>query len=421
MLGKIRRLLVGLRRQLRKLGFRVTLYALLAVAVAVAGTVLAPFLPDELTSLIKPGAVMPVLEILASSMLAVSTFSLGVMVSAQNGASDRATPRIHRLMLNDRTTQSVLAVFVGAFVYALTAILLFHTRLYSDEAAVLVMSVTVVIVVLVVVAMLRWIDHLSWLGSLDQSMRIATDSARASLANHARRPALRAVPLTQEVILPDTVTPVPARDSGYVQFIDVTAIEDCLPGVSRAYVTHAPGRHVLAGQPLALVSGGVDEKVLLKISDAFVTGQIRTSEQDPEFGIMTLSETASRALSPGINDPGTAIEAIERLQTLLWDFARTDGPADPPRAPRVFVPVPGTDRLIEAAFGALARDGASTIEVAVELRRALLTLARSPNDSLNASARAMADHALAYSEASLPLEAEKDRLRAVDMRGDARW
>lgn len=421
MLGRFRRLLLTLRRQLRKLGLRVTLYAALAVVVAVAGTLLAPFLPEKLTGLVKPEAVMPVLDILASSMLAVSTFSLGVMVSAQNGASDRATPRIHRLMLDDRTTQSVLAVFVGAFVYALTAILLFRTGLYPEEVAVLVMGVTIVVVVLVVVAMLRWIDHLSSLGSLDQSLRIATEAARASLDSHARRPALRAVPLTGDVILPDRVTPVPAQESGYVQYVDVAAMEACLPGVSRAYVTRAPGAHVLAGQPLALVSGSVDDEVLQRIAGAFVTGQIRTSEQDPEFGIMTLSETASRALSPGINDPGTAIEAIERLQTLLWDYARNDAPPDPPRANRVFLPVPGADRLIDAAFGAISRDGAGTIEVAIELRKALLTLAVSPNDALNAAARAMADHALAHAEAALVLDVERDRLRAIGTPSDARW
>ncbi|WP_165354598.1 DUF2254 domain-containing protein [Tropicimonas sp. IMCC6043] len=419
MMGILRRLLVGLRRQFRRLGLRVALYAALAVAVALAGALIAPVMPAAFTGLIKPEAVMPVLDILASSMLAVSTFSLGVMVSAQNGASDRATPRIHRLMLADRTTQSVLAAFVGAFVYALTAILMFRTGLYPDEVAVLVMGVTIAVVVLVVVAMLRWIEHLSWLGSLDESMRIATEDARTSLANHARQPALRAVPLTDDVVLPGSVTPVPARDSGYVQFIDVAAIEACLPGVSRAYVTRAPGRHVLAGQPLALVSGQIGDAALRGIADCFVTGQIRTSEQDPEFGIMTLSETASRALSPGVNDPGTAIEAIERLQTLLWDYARDDAPAKPPRATRVFLPVPGADRLIEAAFGAIARDGAGVIEVAMELRRALLTLAQSPNVAINEAARALSDHALDHAEAALVLETEKERLRSVGKKTDA--
>ena len=203
------------------------------------------------------------------------------MVSAQNAASDRATPRIHRLMLEDRTTQSVLASFVGAFVYALTAIILFRTGLYPDEVAVLVMGVTIAVVMLVVVAMLRWIDHLTWLGSLDQSLSIATERARASLLAHARRPALRAVPLTEDVVLPDQLTPVPAATSGYVQIVDVEGIEACLPGVSRAYISRAPGRHVLAGQPLALVSGQVEAADLRAIAGCFVTGHVRPAGRPP--------------------------------------------------------------------------------------------------------------------------------------------
>ncbi|MFV0408342.1 MAG: DUF2254 family protein [Paracoccus sp. (in: a-proteobacteria)] len=150
-----------------------------------------------------------------------------------------------------------------------------------------------------------------------------------------------------------------------------------------------------------------------RIADCFVIGTTRTSEQDPEFGIMNLSETASRALSPGINDPGTAIEAIERLSNLLWGYANSKDQAQKPAITRVFVRVPGADQLIRAAFAATARDGAGTIEVAIDLRRALLALSQSRDEAINAAAEAMASEALDYSSAALILDAEKERLKSV--------
>ncbi|NHX22318.1 DUF2254 family protein, partial [Escherichia coli] len=75
-------------------------------------------------------------------------------------------------LLEDTTTQSVLATFVGGFVYSLSAVILFHAQVYSDDAAVVVFGFTIVVVVLIVLAILRWIDHLSHLGSMDHTLQI---------------------------------------------------------------------------------------------------------------------------------------------------------------------------------------------------------------------------------------------------------
>ena len=88
-----------------------------------------------------------------------------------------------------------------------------------------------------------------------------------------------------------------------------------------------------------------------------------------------MSEIASKALSPGVNDAGTAIETIAGLEELLWDYANAKEPEDVAFA-QVFVDVPEDDALFEAAFAAMARDGAGQIEVSVKLRKALQGLAQ---------------------------------------------
>lgn len=141
-------------------------------------------------------------------------------------------------------------------------------------------------------------------------------------------------------------------------------------------------------------------------------GDRRSFEQDPVFGLHVMSEIGSKALSPGVNDAGTAIETIAGIQELLWEYAQAREVCDV-RHDQVFVPVPQTETLFEAAFGAIARDGAGQIEVAVKLRKALKDLAESEDASVARSALKMAKLAQSYAEAALPLEAEKARLRDV--------
>lgn len=413
MIKTLRLPLMLLRRALRRLGVRVAAFALLALAVAIAAPAVEPWMPAELTARISPEAVMPVLTILASSMLAVSTFSLNVMVSAHRAAAANATPRIHRLLLEDTTTQSVLSAFIGAFVFALTTIILFRTKFYGSDTAVVVMGVTIVIVAMVVIAIVRWVEHLSELGSMDDSMQTAYNRARQSLIERTHRPALGASPLTPDTVMPARTTPVPALRSGYVQLADLARLQN-LAGTSRAvYIERAPGEHVLRGQPIAQVSGEASQDRIDKMARAFVIGNIRTHEQDPAFGLTTLSEISSRALSPGVNDPGTAIEAITRQGTLLWDYVTNSRKPDPPQFPQVFLPVPNTANLIEAAFAATARDGATQIEVARALRKILKSLSDCQSHEMCAAAKDMSERAHEHAQKALRLDRDKQALDQV--------
>jgi len=119
----------------RKLWVRVMLFGLLAIAglgLARLGTL---FLPDKLTASVDIASVDRLLNIISNSMLAVTTFSLTVMVSVYRATSTQWTPRIHRLMLEDKTTQNTLATFIGAYVYATVGIVLRETGYFNNDHA----------------------------------------------------------------------------------------------------------------------------------------------------------------------------------------------------------------------------------------------------------------------------------------------
>jgi len=409
-------LLVVLRIS-RMLWVRVTLMACLAVVASVAAVLLDTLIPEVLRQRFTPDAVMPILTILASGMLAVSTFSLNVMVTAHNAAAAQATPRAHRILLADTTTQTVLATFIGAFVYALSSIILFKAKLHAPGASVTVLAVTVVVVVLVILAMLRWIDHLSDLGSMDKTLHDTEHEARKSLMLARQTPALRANALTPEIVMPQDAVPVPAPRSGYLQFIDLRRMSTVLKdNDAKIYIHAPPGRFVLEGTPLAYASG-LSGKGHETIKECLTIGDYRTFEQDAAYGLLVLSEIASRALSPGINDPGTAIDVIGRQERLLWDWARTPVKHQEPLFPRIFVPDTSPAQLIEGAFASTARDGADLVEVASRLQHALQALAQGPDARLASAAQDMAERARAYSEQALVLEDDKIKVRARQSAG----
>ena len=128
-----------------------------------------------------------------------------------------------------------------------------------------------------------------------------------------------------------------------------------------------------------------------------------------------LSEIASRALSPAVNDSGTAIDVIGTFVRLfaLWCQPVQDDEAAPPEFDRVIVPTLSTDDMFDDAFTAIARDGAGAIEVAARLQKALKTLASIGDDAMQRAAKRHARRALARAEGALGLPEEVEIVRAL--------
>jgi uncharacterized membrane protein len=395
----------------RTLWLRVSLFAVLAILSAAVAILLEDQIPTVLQDRFTTDSVMPTLTILASGMLAVSTFSLNVMVTAHNAAAQQTTPRVHRILMADTTTHTALAVFIGAFVYALSAIILIKSNVYPEGSSVLVLGITVAVVVLVVMMLVRWIHRLSDLGSMDATLDAAEAAARDCLMRTRRLPSLGGVVMTRDTVLPIAATPITAPGTGYLQFIDMPGISDRLTSDRmRVYLGYRPGDYVIEGQTIGHAIGLKDGDTKA-ITQRLTIDTHRTFEQDASYGFLVLSETASRALSPGINDPGTAIAVICRQEKLLLGWAHAGPKETVPTFPRIFLPDTSRRAMIENAFAGAARDGAGQIEVALRLRDALWRVSEAPDAELAEAAHEMSIRARDYADAGLPLDSERKRLR----------
>lgn len=395
-------------RQTRKLWVRVVLFGALAFVGLLAARLGAVFLPDKLTGSVDIGSVDRLLDIISNSMLAVTTFSLTVMVSVYRTTSTQWTPRIHRLLLEDLTTQNTLATFIGAYVYASMGTVLRETGLFNEDHAFLIFYLTVAVMAIIVVYIIRWTLHLQTFGSLIDTARQVEDITTRRLQERLDVPCLGARPLVE---VPGGAFPVYAEVTGYIQYIYTAQLQKIAEKAeAEIYVVRDIGSFVVAGDLVAHVTKSAEE--CEGIADAMVLGDLRSYEQDPRFGLLVMGEVASKALSPGINDTGTAIDIMTRLTRILCLFRSEMGQDVDAEHDRVYVRPMDARELLCSGFGSLARDGADMIDIQIRLQKALLSLRTHGDPAMGAAAKEFAAFEFRRALATMSFEGDRDRLNA---------
>lgn len=400
-----------IRRISRILWVRVAVISVLSLIAALSAELIDPLVPAAPKERFNQDTTLPVLNILASGMLAVVTFSLGVMVSSHRSLASSTTPRIHRLLMEDSSTQSMLATFIGSFVFSLASIILFRAGYYSDSAAVVVFGLVVLLVAAIVYSLIRWIHKLSRIGTVDYALERAETTAKKTLETHRETPNFGARILPSEDDIPDSARPVRCSASGYLMHLNIASLRSVAEKIeARIWVVAIPGDRVLSGQILAYVENEPEDVDDLR--EAFEIGRSRSYDQDPRYALQALRETATKALSPGINDPGTAVEVVTRLEILLHDHFRSGTDAEEDGEGKVFVTSIRPGDLIETAFRDIARDGAGFVDVLTSIGNALRSMMEAvENDDARASIERLEDELSEHAEKMLRTEAERERFR----------
>jgi uncharacterized membrane protein len=392
-----------------RLWFRVSLFAAAAVLTALVAVLVTPLVPEGFTESVGDRATWDILSILASSMLVVATFSLGTMVQAFAAAASQATPRAARVLIDDPFSQNVLATFLGAFVFAMVGLVALGLGYYSLEGKTVLLVAAGLVILIVIATFFAWLDHLANLVRLGETVRKIEVRAARTLRARAEEPWLGGLPLSEAA---RDGHPLPAEDTLYVLHVDMAALQEIARRAGgRVAVGCQPG--ALAGPTRALVwtDWPPDDEQAAALRRTFSLGNERSLDQDPRFHLQVLAEIGSRALSPGINDPGTAIGILATQQRLLTLWAETAaGAADAPRFDRVSAEAVTAADLFEDAFGPLTRDGARVLEVGLRLQKVLAALAALGDPEFALQARRVSRHALAHAEAALAIPADRARL-----------
>lgn len=397
------------RRVVRSLWFTPAAYAVLAVAVLLLAPAAAVLLPDEFNELIGLDGVDDLLGVLANTLLAVAIFSLGIMVSSLQAAASAATPRARPLMMQDRTAQNAISVFIGGFIFSIVGTVGLSTSYYGAPARVILFMTTCLVILSVIYALLRWIGRLSNLGDVSEVVDLLEEAANRALAELAERPLLGGVELAA---MPELGVPMRASRFGFVQAID----DQVFAAVSEEhdidfYLGVRTGTYVDSTTVLLKTSKALDDDTARSVRNAFVIGGDRTFEADPRYCLVVLSETASKALSPGVNDPGTAIDVLGTGLRVLagWSSTARETVVSV-TCSRLHVPPVSVEEMVGDAFRWIARDGAGQLEVQIRLQKALQSLAAHDPAHFGAAARAMSHEAFERAKIGLALPADVETL-----------
>lgn len=409
----------------RKLWVKATLIGSLGLAAALLASQADRF-PDWQPPLdMSAEAVNNLLSIMASSMLAVTTFSLSVMTSAYSAATSNVTPRATRLLMEDGTTQGVLSVFVGSFIFSMVGMIVLQADAYDVQGRFVLFLVTVTVIAMVVTALLRWIDHLTRLGRVSETSDRVEKATLNALALRLKTPYLGGQPRNQQADCPPDAKAIYCDVTGYIQHIDMQAMSDCAESCdSEIYLDVLPGNFVHEGAVLARVvhSTAPQDAASLdsQIRQTFSIEKERNFDQDPRFGLAVLSEIGVRALSPGVNDPGTAIDILTRNTRLLihWSAGRQQVSKEDLQYPRLHVYPLKTSDLFDDAFRMMARDGADSLEVQLRLQKSLCVMADLGDEEFHAAARHMSDLAWQHANKAMSLKEDRDRLRSACLTSD---
>ena len=362
-----------------------------------------------------------VLSAISSSVMTVVSIVFSLTIATLSQTSSHYGPRVLRNFTSDRRVQFTMGTFIATFVYCL--LVLRTVRSVNESSFVPYLSVTIgVVLALASLAVLIFFIHyvsqsiqaenlIAEVGQDFQEMfetffpeKLGEDRERksppeGSYWQEARR--------------------VDAPESGYLQRVDEKALMRLATQHDlQLKLAKRPGEFVGRGTPYlwALPSATTSDKIDRALRECFSLGSYRTPHQDALFSLQQLVEIAAHALSPGINEPFTALTCLDWLGTGLRGVLRRDLPApdryDEQGKLRVLVPAVTFEEFARCAFDQIRVYGTSNPDVVMRCFNMIASLAP---DIRRANDCAVLRHhvQLIGADAAKQLDNENDRTRAA--------
>ena len=338
----------------------------------------------------KAASARAILSTIATSMVTIVSLTFSMTIVVLTLASSQFGPRLLYNFMRDRVNQFALGVFAACFVYCLLVLRTVHAENQDAWMPHLSTNGAIVLAVLSIGVLIHFIHHIA--DSIQADTVIA--NVRYELESVVKRmtPA-RAVDACSDrdrlaELADRAAAPITAERRGLLQMID----QESLVSWAREHdvfvrLRYRPGEFVIRGNVLLDVfpSDRVPRDHLAALQETFIFGKHRTLVQDIEFAFQQLVEVAVRALSPGINDPFTAMSCIEELGAAL---ALVGGRAAQPSClrdeegqPRVLLKTVDFEGVADIAFNQIRQNGASHPAVMIRVLETIAAVAQSLADA----------------------------------------
>ena len=363
-------------------GFMVLMSILLAILTVCIDAFFIPSLDISIPIIYKMDieAIRSLLAMIAGAMITVTSIAFSITIVALTLASSQFGPRLLRNFMMDIGTQFVLGAFISNFLFC---ILVFCAISFQEPYAFkpgLTVIIAVAMTCISVGVLIYFIHHVAKSIQAD----IVIDDVYRELQNGIEK-LFPAIQNSEQTVVSPKLTDCDFRVrsnlqnvlstcSGYVQTID---IEKLLTRANENEVLiechFKPGDFVVEDSVIATIhcDASIDKNIIKDVLDLITLGACRTPVQDPEFAIHQLVEIALRALSPGINDPYSAITCIDKLNATLCVLTKRAFPEkqhfDQAGILRVISKVPTFKYIAKAAFDQIRQHANNNVSVTIRL------------------------------------------------------
>lgn len=349
------------------------LYAIGAVALGLAVPRLeAAFLPG-LSAPVGAGPAMAVLSAIASGTLPLTGLVFSLAFVMVQFSATAYSPRLVSWLASSALMHHSLGIFTATFLYALAA-LAWIDRGGTGKVPLLTVWLAIVLLLASVVVFIMLVERLTML-QISRVLAFAGDRGREVIARDYR-PLDTAGPAGSVDLPPQTQVVLHRGGPLIIQAVDVPGMV-ALAVRERAVfsLAWAVGDTVMEGMPLLRVHGTAAPIAEPRLRRLVQLGPERTFAQDPKYALRLLVDIAIKALSPAINDPTTAVQALDQVEDLLMRLGRSDLAAgqvrDASGSLRLVVPVPSWEDFLVLAFDEIRYCGASSIQVMRRMRALL--------------------------------------------------
>lgn len=308
-----------------------------------------------------------VLSAITTSMITFTGLVFSITIVVLSLTSSQFSPRVLRTFLRDRQTQLSLGIFIATFVYA---VLVLRTVNGLDEDTFVPAVATTVGVLLLLLCVGVFVAYIHHITSMIQISSIL-NSISGETRDAVERQFPTGLPVTPVVVRPRGMPAamLPAPRSGVLVEVDIPRLVRLARDADVVIVSDLHyGAFVPEGAPLAAVHRGDPTGLSTgAVARSFSLAEERTMQRDVAFGFRQLADIAAKALSPGVNDPTTAVQALDGMHDALRRLATRSFPtgahADDEGQIRLYLPPPLFADFLALSLDEVEQYGAESIQV----------------------------------------------------------
>ncbi len=375
-----------------------------------------------------PEGARAILSVIASSMITVASLIFSITMLSLQLASSQFGPRVLENFMRDRSNQIVLGTFVATFLYCLVVLRAVRGTADSIFVPHLTVAFAVVLAAVGVAVLIYFIHHIATSIRIETLLaQLAADGCAAVDRLFPERLGHGPLHFEDEPAahrLPNDFDAgsegISAHASGYVQDVGM----DALMRIATEHdlvlrIETPPGRFVPEDECMitAYPRDRVSDEIADSVRGVLVIGRDRSVNQDLEFAIRRIVELAQRSLSPGLNDPTTALYCIDRLGEVFGRLAGRDLPSpiryDETGQLRILTEVVVIEELACNAFSAIARYGNSDVDVVTRLVDTMGKLSRSFPPAAREAILTLSEQVLIASENNTSLNFDRKALQEM--------